>query len=84
MRPLLLTMDLGPAGPLDHRPGVLPPRTEFYGRGRPRPPPRPLFLPPRRSPRHQSRPTAAARSLWEPLFYGFRPLLAARRLPLES
>ena len=45
---LLLTMALDPAGPLDHPPGVLTPRRKSHGRGRPRPPPRSLFLPPRR------------------------------------
>ena len=52
MRPLLMAMALGPAGPLDHPPGVLPPRRESHGRGRPLPPPRPLLLPPRQSPRY--------------------------------
>ena len=75
---------LGPAGALDHLPGVLPPRREFHSRGRPRPLRRPLLLPPRRSPRCQSRPTATAQSLWELLSYDLRPLLATHRLHLAS
>ena len=63
MRALLSTMTLSPAGPLDHLPGVLTPHRESHGRGRRRPPPRPLFLPPRRSLLYQSRPTAAPQSL---------------------
>ena len=70
---------LGPAGALDHLPGVLPPRRESHGRGRLRPPPRPLLLPPLRSQRCQYRPTATAPSLWRLLSYGLRLLLAARR-----
>ena len=84
LHPLLSTMALGPAGPLDHLPGVLQPRRESHGRGRLRPPPRPLLLPPRRSRRCQYRPTATAQSLWELLFYGLRLLLAIRRLHLQS
>ena len=80
MPPLLSTMALGPAGPLDHPPGVLTPRRESHGRGQPRPPPRPLLLPPRRS----TRPTATTRSLWEPFIYGLRPLPATRRLHQQS
>ena len=38
--PLLSTMALGLAGPLDHLPGVVIPRRESHGCGRPRPPPR--------------------------------------------
>ena len=83
MHPLLLTMALGPVGPLDHLPGVLTPRRESHGRRWPRSPPRPLVLPPRRSPQYQSRPTAITRSLWELLSYGFRLLLATRRLHLQ-
>ena len=63
MHPLLSTLALGPAGPLDPLLGVLTPRREFHGRGRPRPPPRPRLLPLRRSPRHQYCPTATARNL---------------------
>ena len=84
MHPLLSTMALSPAGSLDHLSGVLTPRRESYGRGRPRPPPRPLVLLPRQSSRYQSRPTATARSLSEPLFYGLRLLLVIRRLHLHS
>ena len=84
LHPVLSTMALGPAGPLDHLPGGLTPRREFPGRGRVRPPPRPLLLPPRRSRRCQYRPTATAQGLWELLSYGLRPLLATRRLHLQS
>ena len=72
MHPLLSTMALGPAGPLDHLPGMLTPRREIRGRGRPCPPPRPLLLPSHRSPRYQSRPTANAQSLWGLLSYDLR------------
>ena len=75
-------MALGPAGPLDHLPGGLTRRREFPGRGRVRPPPRPLLLPPRRSRRCQYRPTATAQSLWELLSYDLRPLSATHRLHL--
>ena len=78
------TMALGPAGPLDHLLGGLTPRRESHGRGRVRPPPRPLLLPPRRSRRCQYRPTATAQILWELLSYGLRPLLATHRLPPPS
>ena len=44
--PLLWTMASGPPGPLDQLPGVLTYRCESHGRGRPRPPPRTLLLPP--------------------------------------
>ena len=71
-------------GPLNHRPGVLTPRRESHGRDRPRPPLRPLLLPPHRSPRYQSRPITAVKSLWELLSYGFRLLLEAHRLQLQS
>ena len=84
MHPLLLTMTLGPAGPLGHLPGLQTLRRESHGRGQPRPPPRPLLLPPRRSPRYRSCPTATAQSPWEFLSYGFRHLLATRRLHLPS
>ena len=77
-------MALGPAGPLHHPPGVLTPRRESYGHGRLRPPPRPLLLPPRRSPRCKSRPTTTAQSLWELLSYGLRLPMATRRLHLQS
>ena len=55
----------------------------------PRPRPGPptaatLLLPPRRSRRCQSRPTATAQSLWELLSYGLRPLKATHRLHLPS
>ena len=39
-------MAFGLAGALGHLPGVLPPHRECHGRGRLRPPPRPLLLPP--------------------------------------
>jgi len=78
------TMALGPAGPLDHLPGGLTPRRESPGRGRVRPTPRPVLLPPSRSRRCQYRPTATAQSLWELLSYGLRPLLATHRLHLPS
>ena len=55
----------GPGGPVHHLPGVLRPRRKSHGRGRPRPPPRPLLLSPRLSPRYPFRPTATAQSLWE-------------------
>jgi len=84
LHPLLSTMALGPAGPLDHLPGGLTPRPESPGRGRVRPPPRPLLLPPRRSRRCQYRPTATAQSLWELLSYDFRLLLATHRLHRPS
>ena len=77
-------MALGPAGPLDHLPGGLTPRRESPGRGRVRPPPRPLLLPPRRSRRCQYRPTATAQCLWELLSYALRPFLATHRLHLPS
>ena len=77
-------MALGPAGALDHLPGVLPPRRESHGGGRFRPPPLPLLLPPRRPRRCQYRPTATAQSLWELLSYDLRPLLATHRLHLPS
>ena len=75
-------MALGPAGPFDHFPGGLTPRPESPGRGRVRPPPRPLLLPPRRSRRCQYRPTASAQSLWALLSYDLRPLSATHRLHL--
>ena len=75
-------MALGPAGPLDHLPGVLTPRPDSHGRGRTRPPPRPLLLPPRRSRRCQYRPTASAQSLWALLSYDLRPLSATHHLHL--
>ena len=84
MRPLLSTMTLGPTGPLDHPAGVLPPHRESHGRRRPLSPPRPLLLPPRRSPRYQSRPTVIARSLGDPFFYDFRLFLATCRLYVQS
>jgi len=77
-------MALGPPGPLDHFPGGLTPRRESPGRGRVRPTPRPVLLPPSRSRRCQYRPTATAQSLWELLSYGLRPLLATHRLHLPS
>ena len=75
---------ISPAEPLDHLPGALPPRRESHGRGRIRPPPRSLLLPPRRSRRCQYRPTATAQGLWELHSYGLRLLLATRRLHLQS
>ena len=60
--PLLSTMALGLAGPLDHLPGRLTPRRESHGRGRLRPPPRALLLMRRRSRRCQYRSTATAQS----------------------
>ena len=78
-------MALGTAELLDHMPGVLTPRRESHCRGRPRPPPRSLLLPPRRSPWYESRPSATTQSLGELLSYDFfRLLLAARRLHLQS
>ena len=52
----------GPGGA--PRPSTAP-RRESHGRGRFRPPPRPLLLPPRRSRRCQYCPTVTAQSLWE-------------------
>ena len=46
---LLLIMASGPAGPLDHPSGVLPPRREPHGRDRPHPSLWPRLLPPHRS-----------------------------------
>ena len=43
--PLLQIMDWGPAGPVDHLPGVSTPHRESHDRGRPRRPLRPLLLP---------------------------------------
>ena len=62
---------------------LTPPR-ESHGRGRVRPPPRPLLLPPRRSQRCQYRPTATSQSLWKLLCYGLGPFLATHRLHLPS
>ena len=74
----------GPVGPLDHLPGVLTPRCGSRGRGRRRPPPRPLSLPLRRSPRCQTRLTVTTQRLWELLSSDLRLLLATRRLHLQS
>ena len=84
LQPLLSTMALGPAGPLEHLSGGLIHHREFHGRGRVHPPPRPLVLPPRRSRRCQYRPTATAQSLWELLSYGLRPRMTIQRLHLPS
>ena len=74
-RHLLLILASGPAGPL-HRPsGVLSSRREFNGRDRLHSSLWALLLSPRQSQRYPSRPTAAAPSPWDFLFYGFRSQL---------
>ena len=62
--PPLYIMDSGPAGPLGHLLDEIQPRRESHGRGRLRPPPRPLLLPTRRSARCHYRPTATTQSLY--------------------
>ena len=59
---------------------VSTPRRESHGRGRPRQPPRPLLLPPLRSPRYRSPATVAGRSLLGLLHYDLCPLLSTRQL----
>ena len=84
MNPLLWTTSLGPAGPLDQLSCVLTPRGESHGRCRPHPPPGPLLLLPRVSPRYQSRLTATPQRLREVLSCIFRFLLAIIRQHLQS
>ena len=77
-------MASGPAGPLGHLPDELQLCREPDGRGRLRPPPRPLHLPTRRSARCHFRSTTTTQSLWELLSYGLRLLLVTRRLHLQG
>ena len=77
-------MNLGPAGPLGHLPDEVQPRRESHGRGRLRPPPRPLLLPTRRPARYHFRPTTTTQSLWELRSYGLRLLLVTRRIYLPG
>ena len=65
MQPVRSTIAMDLAGPLDHLPGVQNPRRVSHGHGRPHTPLQPLLLPPRRSPRYESRQTATERSTWE-------------------
>ena len=77
-------MASGPAGPSGHLPDELQLRREPDGRGRLRPPPRPLLLPTRWPARYHFRPTTTTQSLWELFFYGLRLLLVTRRLHLQG
>ena len=77
-------MASSPAVPLGHLPDELKLRREPDGRGRLRPPPRPLLLPTRRSARCPFRPTTTTQSLRELLSYGLRLLLLTRRLHLQG
>ena len=82
--PLLSTMASGPAGPHGRHPDELQLRREPDGRGRLRPPPRPLLLPTSRPARFHFRPITTKQSLWELLSYGLCLLRVTRRLHLQG
>ena len=82
--PLRSIMYSGPARPPGHFQDELQPRRKLDGRGRLRPPSRPLLFPTRRSARRHFRPTTTTQSRWELLSYSFRLLLVIRRLHLPG
>ena len=77
------TGNTGPAGPLDHLPGCPHPAASPTAAADPRRPPRPLLLPPLRSPPYRSRPTVTERGLLGLLYYDLCPLLATRQVHLQ-